>query len=72
MEWINPHSWLTLDVKNADGSIATWESRPGKLLFMGSSGTPGAGRNQTEVEIPPRREDPRAVRFLIQLIHLQI
>jgi hypothetical protein len=87
MEWINPHSWLTLEVKNPDGSLATWEveagapnamfrrgfnrnSLPigtevvvngfqakdgqkrangrdirfpdGKLLFMGSSGTPGA------------------------------
>jgi hypothetical protein len=87
MEWINPHSWLTLDVKNPDGSTTTWEveagapnamfrrgftrnSLPigtevvvngfqakdgqkrangrdlrfsdGKLLFMGSSGTPGA------------------------------
>ena len=87
MEWINPHSWLTLEVKNPDGSTATWEveagapnamfrrgftrnSLPigtevvvtgfqakdgkqrangrdlrfadGKLLFMGSSGTPGA------------------------------
>jgi uncharacterized protein DUF6152 len=87
MEWINPHSWLTLEVKNTDGSTTTWEveagapnamfrrgfnrnSLPvgtevvvngfqakdgqkrangrdirfpdGKLLFMGSSGTPGA------------------------------
>jgi len=87
MEWINPHSWLTLDVKNTDGTTTTWEieagapnamfrrgfnrnSLPvgtefvvngflakdgqkrangrdirfpdGKLLFMGSSGTPGA------------------------------
>ena len=87
MEWINPHSWLTIDVKRPDGAIETWEieagapnamfrrgftrnSLPigtevivtgfqakdgqkrangrdlrfpdGKLLFMGSSGTPGA------------------------------
>ena len=87
MEWINPHSWLTLEVKNPDGGTAMWEveagapnamfrrgftrnSLPigtevvvtgfqakdgqkrangrdirfpdGKLLFMGSSGTPGA------------------------------
>ena len=87
MEWINPHSWLTMEVKSPDGSVATWEveagapnamfrrgftrnSLPvgtevivngfqakdgqkrangrdirfpdGKLLFMGSSGTPGA------------------------------
>ena len=87
MEWINPHSWLTLEVKSPDGSTTTWEveagapnamfrrgftrnSLPigtevvvngfqakdgqkrangrdirfpdGKLLFLGSSGTPGA------------------------------
>jgi hypothetical protein len=87
MEWINPHSWLTLEVKRPDGTTQTWEveagapnamfrrgftrnSLPvgtevvvngfqakdgkqrangrdirmpdGKLLFMGSSGTPGA------------------------------
>ena len=87
MEWINPHSWLTLEVKSPDGSVATWEVEAGapnamfrrgftrnylpvgtevvvngfqakdgqkrangrdirfpdgKLLFMGSSGTPGA------------------------------
>ena len=87
MEWINPHSWLTLEVKNSDGSSTTWEVEAGapnamfrrgftrnalpvgtevvvngfqakdgqkrangrdirfpdgKLLFMGSSGTPGA------------------------------
>ena len=24
MEWINPHSWLHLDVKNDDGSVTPW------------------------------------------------
>src|SRR5215831_8134516 len=24
VEWINPHSWIHLDVKNADGSIVSW------------------------------------------------
>ena len=24
MEWINPHSWLHLDVKNDDGSVTRW------------------------------------------------
>jgi hypothetical protein len=22
--WVNPHSWLYLDVKNADGSVTNW------------------------------------------------
>lgn len=24
MEWINPHAWLHIDVKNADGSVTEW------------------------------------------------
>jgi hypothetical protein len=24
MEWINPHSWLHIDVKNADGTTTPW------------------------------------------------
>jgi hypothetical protein len=29
MEWINPHSWLTLDVKAADGTVERWEIEAG-------------------------------------------
>jgi len=24
MEWINPHSWIHIDVKNPDGTVAEW------------------------------------------------
>ena len=24
MEWINPHSWIHMDVKNPDGSVTEW------------------------------------------------
>ena len=24
MEWINPHAWIHLDVKNPDGSVTSW------------------------------------------------
>lgn len=24
MEWINPHAWIHLDVKNSDGSVTRW------------------------------------------------
>jgi len=24
MEWINPHSWIHVDVKNPDGSVTEW------------------------------------------------
>jgi hypothetical protein len=24
MEWINPHAWIHMDVKNADGTVTNW------------------------------------------------
>ena len=24
MEWINPHAWIYVDVKNTDGSVTNW------------------------------------------------
>ena len=24
MEWINPHSWITIDVKGKDGTVVSW------------------------------------------------
>jgi len=24
MEWINPHSWIHIDVKNSDGTVTEW------------------------------------------------
>ena len=29
VEWINPHSWITIDVKNSDGTVTTWEIEAG-------------------------------------------
>jgi uncharacterized protein DUF6152 len=29
MEWINPHSWLTLEVKGPNGTMETWEIEAG-------------------------------------------
>jgi hypothetical protein len=38
MEWINPHAWIHIDVKNADGSITQWmveAAAPNALLRRG-------------------------------------
>ncbi len=38
MEWINPHSWIHIDVKNADGSVTRWSiegGSPNSLLRRG-------------------------------------
>ena len=29
MEWINPHSWITIDVERPDGTVETWEIEAG-------------------------------------------
>ena len=38
MEWVNPHSWLTIDVTKADGTVERWRiegGSPSVLLRMG-------------------------------------
>src|ERR1700689_5513219 len=38
MEWVNPHSWLTIDVTKADGTVERWEiegGSPSVLLRLG-------------------------------------
>jgi len=38
MEWSNPHTWLYIDVKNAEGKVETWAvegGAPGVLLRNG-------------------------------------
>jgi hypothetical protein len=38
MEWINPHSWIHIDVKNADGTVTSWMiegGSPNSLLRRG-------------------------------------
>ncbi len=50
MEWINPHSWIHLDVKNPDGSITKWMiegGTPNTLLRRGFTKT--SLKNGTEI-----------------------
>lgn len=38
MEWVNPHSWIHIDVKNSDGSISKWmieAGAPNSLIRRG-------------------------------------
>ena len=38
MEWVNPHSWLHIDVKKPDGSIERWKiegGSPSVLMRLG-------------------------------------
>ncbi len=29
MEWVNPHSWITMEVKSPDGKVEAWEVEAG-------------------------------------------
>jgi hypothetical protein len=47
MEWINPHSWIHLDVKGPDGKVESWmleAGPPGALVRRGWTKASGAGR----------------------------
>lgn len=35
MEWVNPHSWLHIEVKDADGKVTAWtcETAPPNTLY---------------------------------------
>ena len=38
MEWVNPHSWLHIDVKGADGAVQRWKiegGSPSVLMRLG-------------------------------------
>jgi hypothetical protein len=38
VEWMNPHIWYYVDVKNSDGSVTTWAisgGAPGQLMRRG-------------------------------------
>jgi hypothetical protein len=40
MEWINPHAWIHIDVKNPDGTVTSWMvegGSPNILLRRGFS-----------------------------------
>ena len=52
MEWINPHSWLHIDVKNDDGTTSAWMiegATPNTLLRRGF--TRDAVKPGTEITI---------------------
>ena len=53
MEWINPHSWIHIDVKNADGKVEKW---------MVEGGAPNAllRRGWNKNSLPAGHRDPRS------------
>ncbi|MBV9770601.1 MAG: hypothetical protein JOZ32_13585 [Bryobacterales bacterium] len=37
VDWVNPHSWIYIDVKGEDGTVANWglETGPPNVLYRG-------------------------------------
>ncbi|MBV9770224.1 MAG: hypothetical protein JOZ32_11685 [Bryobacterales bacterium] len=46
MEWINPHAWIHLDVKNADGTVTSW-------MIEGGSPNTLLRNGFTKLSLPP-------------------
>jgi len=49
MEWINPHAWIHLDVKNADGTVTSW-------MIEGGSPNTLLRNGFTKFSLPPGTE----------------
>ena len=50
MEWINPHSWIWIDVKDADGKVTNWG------IECGTPNTRCSCRGFTKTSIMPGTE----------------
>ena len=47
MEWINPHSWLHIDVTNPDGTTTPW-------MIEGATPNTLTTKRETHDTVPPR------------------
>jgi hypothetical protein len=55
LEWINPHSWLHVDVKNEDGTTTPWMiegATPNTLLDRRTPAPPTAAAPRTSSSVP--------------------
>jgi hypothetical protein len=63
MEWINPHSWIHLDVKNPDGTVSKWMiegGTPNTLIRRGF--TKDSLKSGTEITVEGYRAKNGALR----------
>src|SRR5258708_12289026 len=57
MEWINPHAWITMDVKGPDGKVTTWRVAAGAPHPVFPPASP-RGSPTAAPPNPPRRSLP--------------
>ena len=64
MEWVNPHSWLHIDVKKPDGTVERWKiegGSPSVLMRLGwNRNSLPAGTKVTVVGFPAKDGSLRA------------
>jgi len=65
--WGNPHSWIHLDVADADGNVATWSVEMDPASHLGRRGwtskTLGPG-DRVEVKVYPLRNDEKGGQYI--------
>ena len=72
MEWINPHAWIYIDVKNTDGTVTNWmveAGAPNALLRRGwtkNSLLPGHRDRHRRLSGEGRREPRQRPRYHLQ------
>jgi hypothetical protein len=73
VEWVNPHIYINLDVKQPDGKIATWrlECVPVAMARKaGLSKTMLAGNGETvTVDAFPARDGTKQLGFMVKLTY---
>jgi hypothetical protein len=63
MEWINPHSWIHLDVKNPDGTVSKWMIEGGTPNTLFRRGfTKDSLKSGTEITVEGYRAKNGALR----------
>ena len=63
MEWINPHSWIHMDVKNPDGTVSRWMIEGGTPNTLTRRGfTKASLKEGTEITVEGFRAKNGAMR----------
>ena len=74
VEWINPHIYIALDVKEADGTTTTWSLETLPTAMMRKAGLTkesimGQPGEVVTVNVLPARDGSKHVAFLQQITH---
>ena len=73
VDWINPHTYIYLDVKNPDGEVTTWKLESLPVAMMRKAGISSqqivGGGQHVLVEANPARAGTAALGFALKLTY---